>query len=105
MQHETVQDVLISYNFIEGAFVSLVSESKAKYTIIFKDGDTDEVHYIAHIDGDSWAKCSVQYFVNWHITIVKNDEEVFWHYKLNLKNKAVVIELDSSLYLLLYQIL
>jgi autotransporter strand-loop-strand O-heptosyltransferase len=96
MQHETVEDVLISYNFIEGAFVSLVSGSKAKYTIIFKDGDTDEVHYIAHIDGNSWAKCSIQYFVNWHITIVKNDEEVFWHYKLNLENKPVVIELDSS---------
>lgn len=95
MQYETVEDVLISYNFISGAFVKLESLTQSEYTVIFDDGDTGETYYTTDIDSNSWCKCNVQYFVNWNITILKNSE-VFWQYKLNLENKNVIIEIDSG---------
>jgi len=96
MQYEIVDNVLISYNFISGAFVKLESLTPdAEYTVIFDDADTGETYYETTIDGNSWCKCSVQYFVNWHITIFKNSE-LFWQYRLNLENKNVVIEIDSG---------
>jgi autotransporter strand-loop-strand O-heptosyltransferase len=96
MQYEIIEDVLISYNFISGAFVKLESLTPDfEYTVIFDDADTGETYYIATINGNSWCKCSVQYFVNWNITILK-DSKSFWQYRLNLENKNVVIEIDSG---------
>jgi autotransporter strand-loop-strand O-heptosyltransferase len=96
MQYEIVDDVLISYNFISGALVKLESLTPdAEYTIIFDDADTGETYYATTINGNSWCKCNVQYFVNWNITILKNSE-LFWQYRLNLENKNVVIEVDSG---------
>jgi autotransporter strand-loop-strand O-heptosyltransferase len=95
MQFETVEDVLINYNFISGAFIKLESMTSAVYTVTFKDGITGEVYYVTNIDGNSWCKCNVQFFVDWDITIHR-DKEPFWHYKFNAQDKKVIIEIDTS---------
>jgi hypothetical protein len=94
MPQQIVDNVKITWNFISGAFVRLDSDINAEYLVTFQDGLTGEVYYETTIDGNSWCKCSVKYFVDWLITLRRNDS-IFWQHKYNAKDENVLIEFDS----------
>ena len=82
-------------NFIKGAFVEITGPKNANYTIEFSNADTGFVHYVGKIKNNMWTRCSVEYFVNWKITIWE-DGELFHEYTYDASNRRVYIALDSK---------
>ena len=85
----------ISISYIKGATVNIHSEDDKDYRIQFIDSDSGTLHYETVIGNNCWAKCNIEYFVNWEIRIFKN-EQLFFTEKYNATNKRVYIALDSK---------
>lgn len=86
---------LIDINFLNGPFVEIKEGDDSTYLIEFIDSDSGDLKYSTHIKNNMWAKCSIQYYLNWNIKIWKEDLLIY-NYYLNLKNKKIIISIDSS---------
>jgi autotransporter strand-loop-strand O-heptosyltransferase len=85
----------VNINFVKGAFVEVTGPKSADYKIEFKNSNTGVVHYIGEIKNNMWTRCSIEYFVNWKITIWE-DGKLFYEYTYDASNKRVYIALDSK---------
>ena len=95
MIEEVVDNVKITCNFVSGAFVKLESSVNKDYLVKFTDGVTGEIYYETTLDGNSWCKCDVKYFVKWNVTIYCQDK-LFWQHDYNASGKKVIIEIDTK---------
>jgi autotransporter strand-loop-strand O-heptosyltransferase len=85
----------VNINFVKGAFVEVTGPKSANYKIEFKNSNTGVVHYVGEIKNNMWTRCSIEYFVNWKITIWE-DGKLFYEYTYDASNKRVYIALDSK---------
>jgi autotransporter strand-loop-strand O-heptosyltransferase len=85
----------VNINFVKGAFVEVNGPKSANYKIEFKNSNTGVVHYVGEIKNNMWTRCSIEYFVNWKITIWE-DGKLFYEYTYDASNKRVYIALDSK---------
>jgi autotransporter strand-loop-strand O-heptosyltransferase len=85
----------VDINFNDGPMVTITGQKNEKYIISFLDKKNNKVIYNPTIFTNSWAKANVKYFVDWQISITdsNNNKEI---YDLDLKNKNVLIALDSK---------
>jgi autotransporter strand-loop-strand O-heptosyltransferase len=82
-------------HFVRGAFVEIQGPKEAEYTIEFIDSLTNKTIYQSIVKNNCWAKCNLEYFVNWHIKIFENGK--LWHeHVYNASGKKVYIALDSK---------
>jgi len=84
----------VTTSYIQGVTVNINAEDNKDYKIQFIDADTNHIHYETTIGNNCWAKCNIEYFINWEIRVYKN-EELFYTEKYNAKNKRVYIAFDS----------
>lgn len=83
----------VNINFVDGAFVEIVSAPKTDYKVQFFDGDN--LFYETTLSPNMWARPSRKYFTNWNIVISK-DDEVIYNYIYVVHNKKVYIPLESK---------
>lgn len=84
-----------TFNFVRGAYFEVKGSQPKKYKVQFIDPKTNRTHYETEISNGQWAKCSIEYFVNWNIKIWEGDI-LIEDYKYNAENKRVYIALDSK---------
>lgn len=82
-------DNTINVSFIDGPKVDILGPDEKEYEIEFLDGD--ELIYKTTIKNNMWTSCGRKYFTNWTIKI---NGEI--HHKFDLKDKRVLISLDSK---------
>ena len=85
----------VSISYISGATVNINAEDDKEYRIQFIDSNNGTIHYDTTIGNNCWAKCNIEYFINWEIRIFKNGE-LFYTEKYNANNKRVYIAFDSK---------
>ena len=85
----------VFYHFVKGPFVEIKGSNVAKYKIKFIDNKTGEIKFSSEIGNNCWAKCNIEYFVEWKIEIYENDKLWFEHI-FDAKDKRVYIALDSK---------
>ena len=85
----------VTISYIQGATVNINAENNKDYKIQFIDSDTNHIHYETTIGNNCWAKCNIEYFVNWEIRVYKNNE-IFYTEKYNANNKRIYIAFDSK---------
>lgn len=87
----------INHNFINGAFVEIIGNTgDDTYEVSFYDDSTNELIHSDIIKCGYWTKTSREYFTKWRIEVKSNNGELIFKEILNLKNKRVLISLDSS---------
>jgi autotransporter strand-loop-strand O-heptosyltransferase len=85
----------VFFHFVRGPFVEIKGPKEANYLIKFIDNKTNKVHFTSEIKNNCWARCSIEYFVEWKIEIFENGKLWFEH-SYDASNKRVYIALDSK---------
>jgi autotransporter strand-loop-strand O-heptosyltransferase len=85
----------VLFHFVRGPFVEIKGPKVSNYLIKFIDNKTNKVHFTSEITNNCWARCSIEYFVEWKIEIFENGKLWFEH-TYDAKDKRVYIALDSK---------
>jgi autotransporter strand-loop-strand O-heptosyltransferase len=94
--NKNIQRPLFNINFVEGAYLSISGgEKDASYRFNFLNAETGEDHFSGNFKTGHWSKCSIQRYLPYNIK-VSNGSELLFDYTLDLKNKEVLIVLDST---------
>ena len=88
-------NIKINYDFHYGCRVELLADSDRSFEVSFEDKDSNSVLYKAALKSNHWAKCAKAHYVNYRVT-VKEGDKVLFQESLNLKDKEVFVEFDSS---------
>jgi len=85
-------------NFTRGAFVELIDYPEGKYNIKFINKETEQIIHETDLkveeDINVYSRCLYSFFINWKIII--SGEDFYKEVDLDLKNKRVIIDIDSS---------
>jgi autotransporter strand-loop-strand O-heptosyltransferase len=82
-------------HFVKGPYVEIKGTKKAKYKVDFIDNKTGKIIFSTNIGNNCWARCSIEYFIEWKVRIFENDI-LFYEHLFNPKGKRVYIALDSK---------
>ena len=85
----------ITCDFNDGVKVEILGSTYADYEVIFCDDDSGEILYSSHIKNNMWAKCNIDYHVNWKVDVISGGILVKT-FKLDLNGKRVKIINDSG---------
>lgn len=67
-----------------------------QFNVTFTDKSTGEVKYSCDIKHGWWTACTLNYYVPFTIKIKNKHDQIVYTHDLNLENKNVLIEYDSS---------
>ncbi len=86
---------IVNHHFVCGPFVEIKGPKEAEYKIDFIDSKTGRLYFSSTIKNNCWARCSIEYFVDWKIVIYENG--IKW-YEVNYDatNKPVYIAFSSK---------
>lgn len=85
----------INVSFEDCPKVSINGPTKQDYTVKFIDKKTNKISYSTTISNNMWCKSTISYYVDWRI-IVESNGQIILKEDLNLKNKKVLIIIDSK---------
>ena len=88
--------VEIFYNFVDGAYVELKSNSPVPYKVSFIDDETGVTHFSTNLVSGHWAKTSIQYFKNWRIEVADSFNNLVETAKYDATGQRVYIALESK---------
>ena len=83
------------FNFIKGAYVEIKGSQPKEYKVQFIDSKTNVTHFQTTIANGQWAKCSIEYYVDWDVKVWDGDV-LFAQHSFNAQKKRVYIALDSK---------
>lgn len=86
----------IILNFIDGPFVEIKRAKNQVFKVEFIDSKTDKLHYEVELKNNTWAKCSVKYYVDWLIRVTNKTTGKIIEHRLDLAGKNVLITVESS---------
>lgn len=84
----------ITTHCVRGAFLEINSDSSRRFQISFLDQDNKIIHS-SELNGNMWTRLNRKYYHDYSI-IVKENGQVIYQSRLNLKDKRVYIALESS---------
>lgn len=91
-----MQGAKIEINYTDGAYLSITGGNvDTRYSFDFIDDDTDDSLYSGTMKTNEWSKCLIKRYVPYRIK-VNVDSKLILDQKLNLKNKEVLICLDTK---------
>ena len=91
-----MQGAKIEINYTDGAYLSITGGNvDTRYSFDFIDDDTDDSLYSGTMKTNEWSKCLIKRYVQYRIK-VNVDSTLILDQKLNLKNKEVLICLDTK---------
>lgn len=82
-------------DFTDGVKVEILGKQKNSFDVEFIDRDSNIIEYKTTINTNNWSRASAKYYKNWKINI-KNKGELLISHNLDLKDKNVLIQLDSK---------
>jgi autotransporter strand-loop-strand O-heptosyltransferase len=86
---------VVSISYIKGPKVEIIGNIDNEYRIQFFDKKNNNIRYETTIRNNHWAKCSVEYFVDWKITVWENGK-LFYEEDYDASNRRVYIAIDSK---------
>lgn len=89
-----VPEANFNIHFINGPYLEIQGGLDKEYYVEFIDQKTGIVHHSGKIRKNNWIRASINYFVDWKITV--NDGDTIHNYKLDLSGQRVYIALDSK---------
>lgn len=89
-------DVEVFYNFVDGAYVEINSESAVPYKVSFIDVETGVTHFSTTLTSGHWAKTSIQYFKNWKIEITGPFNNLIETVQYDAAGQRVYISFESK---------
>ncbi len=82
-------------HFVKGPFVEIKGPKEANYKVEFYDNRTGKMYYYAEMKNNCWARCSIEFYIEWKIVIYENNN--LWHTHIfDATDKRVYIALDSK---------
>ena len=85
----------VHISYVQGPTVNITGNIPTTYKVQFLDKKTNKIHFETEIKNNHWAKCNVQYFVDWKILIWDGDT-LFYQEDYNAEGKNVYIAIDSK---------
>ena len=85
----------VDINYVNGPTVNILGNTPTTYTVQFIDKKTDTVHFETQIKNNHWAKCNIQYYIDWEILIWDGDN-LYHTEDFNATNKRVYIAINSK---------
>ena len=85
----------VHISYVLGPTVNISGNIPSKYKVQFLDKRTNVIHFQTEIQNNHWAKCNIQYFVDWNIKVWEGDN-LFYEEDFNAGGKRVYISLDSK---------
>ena len=85
----------VHISYVLGPTVNISGNIPSKYKVQFLDKRTNVIHFQTEIENNHWAKCNIQYFVDWNIKVWEGDN-LFYEEDFNAGGKRVYISLDSK---------
>jgi len=82
-------------SFIRGPKVDINGDEQGDYYIQFIDKKTNQIKYETTIKNNCWAKCNIEYYVDWEIKVFHKNQ-LFHVHNFNAENKRIYIALDSK---------
>ena len=97
IKKKSIRETPSIYNchFVDGPFVEIKGNDKAFYQVDFFDHDNKSHVHQQLLKCNNWTRPHRKYYTNWYVFIRRNGKLVYKH-QLNLKNKHVLISLDSK---------
>lgn len=86
----------VHYNFVDGAYVELKTQSLREYTAKFIDADTGVEHFRTKLRNGHWAKSSIKYYKRWKIEVVDDSDKLIEQIDFDLRGQKVYISLESK---------
>lgn len=91
------RNIKINYNFCKGAFFELLSNNEGKYLVQFIDNVTKRSLYDVTINNNCWAKCGIEYFVEYNIKVTDlSNGNVIFNHVYDAKDKKIFITIESK---------
>src|SRR5210317_2342393 len=84
--------VLISY--VRGPRIEILGNQVRTYKVQFIDKRLNEIRFETTINNNCWAKCNIEYFVDWKVVVWEGDK-IYHEEEFNAEGKRVYIALDS----------
>lgn len=85
----------VHVSYIRGPKVEIIGNIEERYVIQFVNRKTNTIEFQTEIKNNEWAKCNFEYFVDWEIKVLRNND-LFYSESLNCENKRVYISLESK---------
>lgn len=85
----------IDIKFIEGPSVTITGQKHEKYNVKFIDEEKNKTVYDVDIFTNTWARANIRYYTKWKIVVTDSNNNIN-EYKFDLKDKEVLIMLDSK---------
>ena len=85
----------VHISYVKGPTIDISGSIPATYRVQFLDKRNNKIHFETEIKNNHWAKCNVEYFVDWKI-LVWEGENLFYEEDYNAKDKRVYIAMDSK---------
>ena len=86
----------VNVYFIDGPFVEIKEENDFLYNVQFINKKTNKIEYELNLKSNHWAKSGKKYFIDWLIKIKGIDNDFYYEYNLDLKDKRVLIAFESK---------
>jgi autotransporter strand-loop-strand O-heptosyltransferase len=90
---ELTNRVIVS--FVKGPFIEVKGNKEAEYKVQFINKKNGFVAFETMIKNNAWAKCSLEFFIDWEVKVWDGDK-LFYNHHYNAKDKRVYIALDSK---------
>ena len=85
----------VHISYIQGPTVNITGNIEATYKVQFLDKRKNVIQFQTEIKNNHWAKCNIQYFVDWNIKVWEGDT-LFYEEDFDAANKRVYVALDSQ---------
>ena len=93
---DTRKRKIYNIGFIDGPLVEITDGGNNTFDVEFIDESTNTLHYKSTLKNNTWARCSIKYYKDWLIKIKNNQTGEIFEERIDLKNKKVLICLESS---------
>ena len=86
---------IVTTSYVNGATVNISGNIPATYRVQFFDKRKNIIHFETEIKNNCWAKCNIEYFVDWNIKVWDGDT-LFYEENFDASTKRVYIALSSK---------
>jgi len=86
---------IVTISYVNGATVNISGNIPATYRVQFFDKRKNIIHFETEIKNNCWAKCNIEYFVDWNIKVWDGDT-LFYEENFDASTKRVYIALSSK---------
>jgi autotransporter strand-loop-strand O-heptosyltransferase len=85
----------VNYHFVNGPWAEVLGNQKGKYTVKFINKRNGNVLFTTELSNNTWAKCNIEYFIDWRIEIWEGNT-LFFEHDYTATNKRVYLALSSK---------